>query len=423
MNKFIAIGLWGIACWTALMFHSALQVHAEPIMEMDEGILTIHWSDADQAIGDVVYICGKIINVSNIGRITFLNFDEQRSANIAGVVFRDKYQNFSGDLKDLYQGKLVKIRGQITTFRDRPQIVVSDPEQIEIVKELPETVVPRKKTWEAGQNQIVVATYNLLNLFDDVDDPYHADESTPAKTRKQLDQVAATIRTLNADVLALQEVESRGYLKLFVDVFLKDMGYEYIVHIEGNDLRGIDVCLLSRVPVGPVISHRHVPFKDLEGHTRRLARDLIHVILQPPGSSPIGVWVVHLKSNFGGREFAEPIRLAEAKFVRRQLDKSLAANSDAAFLVMGDFNDIWKSEVMQAIVGKGSNALSMPLSEASMKSQITYNQGPYKSMIDFILSSPAMSRRYLKGSYRTIPGSVGTSGSDHNPVSAIFLLN
>ena len=116
MNKFIAIGLWGIACWTALMFHSALQVHAEPIMEMDEGILTIHWSDADQAIGDVVYICGKIINVSNIGRITFLNFDEQRPANIAGVVFRDKYQNFSGDLKTSIRGNSLRFEVKSPPF-------------------------------------------------------------------------------------------------------------------------------------------------------------------------------------------------------------------------------------------------------------------------------------------------------------------
>jgi len=52
--------------------------------------------------------------------------------------------------------------------------------------------------------------------------------------------------------------------------------------------------------------------------------------------------------------------------------------------------------------------------------RVTYNQKPTLSMIDFILASPAMAKRYVPQSYRIVPGSPETTGSDHNPVTARF---
>lgn len=401
----------------------SLRVHAQAVIEADEGVMSIHWSTAGDAVGDVAYVCGKVIEVRDIGRITFINFDEERPAKFVGVVFDDNYGKFPNKIKTLYEGKLVKVRGQITTHRDRPQIVLTSPDQIEVVDKLPETVKPKQQVREANDDQLVVATFNILNLFDDVDSPYHADETTPAKPREEMERVAATIRELNADVIGFQEVESRGYLKRFRDAFLRDMGYEYIVHYEGNDLRGIDVCLLSRLPVGPVVSHRHVKFSGPDGRERKMSRDLLSVTLLPPGKSPLEVWVLHLKSNSGGREFAEPVRLAEAQYLRQQLDQRLTANPNAQILLMGDFNDQWESPTLKTIVGSGPMALRLPLSEPKIKSLITYNKEPRRSMIDFILCSPALAKQYVAGSYRTIPGGVETSGSDHNPVVAWFQLN
>jgi len=405
---------------TLLLFVFASSANAQAVMDADEGVMSIHWSTAGEAMGEVAYVCGKVMDVRNIGAITFINFDDQRPAKFVAVVFRDNYGKFPDDLKKLYAGKLVKIRGQITSHRDRPQIVLTSPAQIEIVDELPDVIIPKQRVWQANQDQLVVASYNILNLFDDVDSPYHVDETTPAKPRQEMEHVAQVIRALDADVIALQEVESRGYLKRFRDVFLDDMGYKNIVLYEGNDLRGIDVCLLSRVPVGPVRSHRHVKFPGPDGRERSMSRDLLSVTLMPPGKSPIEIWVVHLKSNSGGREFSEPVRLAECRYVRQQLDQRLTADPDAAILLMGDFNDRWGSPTMTTIIGSGPAAMKLPLSEPRIQSLITYNRAPWQSMIDFILCSPSMAKRYVAGSYRSVPGSVKTSGSDHNPITAIF---
>ena len=99
-----------------------------------------------------------------------------------------------------------------------------------------------------------IATYNVKNLFDDHDDPYFRDEQTipVPKPMEEVRALAAVIINMNADVIALQEVESRGVLRKFKWGFLKDLNYDDPVLFEGDDMRGIDVALLSRLPVGPV---------------------------------------------------------------------------------------------------------------------------------------------------------------------------
>ena len=89
---------------------------------------------------------------------------------------------------------------------------------------------------------------------------------------------------------------------------------------------------------------------------------------------------------------------------------------------MGDFNDTWDSETLKTIVGAGSMALWSATSELGGDLPDTYNRGEYQSMIDFILCSPAMAKKYVKDSFRVVPGCTETTGSDHNPVSVRFRL-
>ena len=398
-------------------------VLAESPIAADEGLVELDWMQAREAIGKEARISGKIINVGRAGKINFLNFDTQRPPAFVGVIYQDALDNFPKPLKDTYLNQLVRIRGRVTTYRDKPQIVITNPDQIEILEALPESLLSDKpKRLLKTEGQITVATYNVLNLFDDKDDPYHADEGTSAKPREQLERLAKSIIDLDADVIAMEEVENRGYLQRFVDVFLAELGYEHVVLYEGNDLRGIDVCVLSRLPVGPVRSYRHLRFTDADGNTRTFNRDVIAVTIEPPGAEPLEIWPLHLKSNSGGREFAEPIRLAEANQIRKLLDDQLTKNADARILVVGDFNDVWQSETLQTIVGGGPNALWSVASDLSGDMPDTYNKGEHHSMIDFILCSPAMAKLYVPDSCHVVPGSIETTGSDHNPVTASFRL-
>jgi endonuclease/exonuclease/phosphatase family metal-dependent hydrolase len=387
----------------------------------EEGRPQILWQDARPLIGKSAFVSGNVINVNTAGNVTFVNFDDQRPARFTAVIFKKDLGNFPIPPKEMYAGKIVQVSGTISVFKDQPQIVVTTPAQIKVLDKLPPTVMPKVAAPpKTNPNEIVIAAYNILNLFDDHDDPYRSDEITPAKPRDQMERLAESIRQLNADVIAVEEVESRDYLQRFVDVFLPEMGYRHVVLFEGNDNRGIDVGLISRIPVGPVESNRHVTFPGLDGSPRRFNRDVLEVTLLPEGAPPIEVWVVHLKSNAGGREEAEPIRIPEAQQVRRMLDEDLTANPDARIIVTGDFNDTWDSNTMKTIVGPSEGAMWSAGSESQDPALVTYNEEPHRTVIDFLLCSPAMARQFVKGSYRNPQGSVESTGSDHNPISATF---
>ena len=398
-------------------------VQAEPAIHPDEAVQQLDWHVARSVVGQMAFVSGKIVNVHRVGRVNFLNFDTQRPARFTGIVFRENLENFPESLKETYLNKIVRIRGTVSLYRDQPQIVISRADQIEILDAMPPTTEPLKRTGQLSRpGELKIATYNLLNLFDSEDDPYHADEGTPAKPREELQHVAQSISALNADVIAFQEIESRGYLRRFVDVFFPELGYEHIVHFEGNDVRGIDVCLISRVPVGPVRSYRHLTFSGPDGSRRSFSRDVLAVTIEPLEGLPLEVWVVHLKSNSGGRKFSEPVRLAEARQLRELLEQQLESAPDSRVIVLGDFNDTWESKTMKTIVGEGATALWSAASDSSQKGVVTYNTGKYRSMIDFILCSPSMAKQYVKGSFQVEPGSPQSTGSDHNPVAVRFRL-
>lgn len=407
----------------AVQLHSSV-AYSEPAIFPEEGLKQVAWQHARAVVFQEAFVCGKILNASSAGRVNFLNFDTERPAEFTTVIFQRNLEKFPKPLKELYEGKVVRVKGRVHLFKDHPQIIVTDPDQIEILDEMPDLATPiapgEAKPFVDGQ--LTIATYNVLNLFDDEDDPYHGDEGTPVKPRKDLELLAKSIAGIKADVIAFQEVESRFYLQKFVDVFLPDLGYGDVVHYEGNDGRGIDVCLISRLPIGPVRSYRHLTFPGPHDTIRKFNRDVIAVTIEPPGADPLDVWVVHLKSNSGGREFSEPVRLSESVKLRQLLDQELAENPDARFMVMGDFNDTWESATLRTIVGEGSGELWSAASELGDDLPDTYNRGRFQSMIDFILCSPAMAKKYVKGSFRVVPGSTETTGSDHNPVVANFYL-
>lgn len=384
----------------------------------DEGYPEVRWDEASNVIGRVAFVSGKIVSVGHSNSMHFLNFEEQRPGRFTVVIPTAHLSKFKPNLEALYQGKLVRVRGVVKTYRGRAQIEATDPAQIQVVESLPEARPPvGLKTTPSPT--ITVATYNILNLFDDVDDPYRADEGTPAKPKAQMERVARTIRELNADVIGLQEVETREYLQRFVDAYLADMGYQ-VVLFEGNDPRGIDVALLSRLPVGEVRSHRHVSFPGPQGSPMRFKRDVLAVEILPPAADPFEVWVLHLQSNYEGREYAEPVRLAEARQVRAMLEARFKSDSNARILVMGDFNDTFESAGVQAIVGAGAHIMKSFADELPTEQRITYNKDPYRSMIDFILFSPTAAQRFVPGSFRIIAGSTESTGSDHNPVAVTF---
>jgi endonuclease/exonuclease/phosphatase family metal-dependent hydrolase len=190
-----------------------------------------------------------------------------------------------------------------------------------------------------------IATYNVENFFDRYNDPYTRDSSaeygTSPKSARELWSLAKVIKAVNADVLALQEVENRNFLEEFNRAYLNGLHYRYVVLIEGNNSheggRGIDVALLSRVPVAAATTYQYRDF-DVNGKRGQFSRDLLHVKLAPPDSPVIHCFVLHAPSKLGGA-WAETKRQAEAREAMTILAEECGADSTQWVVVTGDFND------------------------------------------------------------------------------------
>jgi len=134
---------------------------------------------------------------------------------------------------------------------------------------------------------IRIATFNVENLFarwkfrDNVD-PAEANKSGWRVDDTRFDELSVdekaltgmAIRELDADVLALQEVENVDTLKHFRAVALGGRkAYPYVAGIDGNDPRLIDVAVLSTLPITRVRSYQHL----LEGTSTVFSRDCLEV--------------------------------------------------------------------------------------------------------------------------------------------------
>lgn len=383
-----------------------------------EGLTQIRWSEARDHLGENVVVVGRVIQSRrNTGGVA-LYFDAPRARGLQLYVRNDDLGKFDPTPEAAYPGKWVLAAGLIDEFRGTPQIVVHSPGQLRVSAEEPTVSATSRPA--RTRDTIRVGSYNTLNLFDVYDDPYTADETTPPKPRSEMEHLAASIRKLDADVLALVEVENRPVLERFVRTFLADMGYDDVILFEGNDGRGIDCAILSRLPVGPVSSYRHVRFGMPGGGKTRFRRDLLRARIEPEGAPAFDVFVVHLKSKRGESGDSSAIRMAEAAEVRAVCDETMKADAGARFVVCGDFNDTWDSDAVKTIRGSGAGELKAFFTDLPEAARITYNREPHRSMIDFVLCSPAMAKSYAPGSFHVTDGSIETTGSDHNPVSMEF---
>lgn len=159
---------------------------------------------------------------------------------------------------------------------------------------------------------------------------------------------------LNADVLAVVEAESRPALVAFnADIVgsLASVPYAYVMLIDGNDTRGIDVGLLTApgVPIGTMRSH--VDDRAANGQLI-FSRDCPEFELIVPSGERLLVLVNHLKSKgFGGKAASDARRLAQAQRVKA-IYEGLVARGETHVAIVGDFNDTPDSAALAPLLGQ-----------------------------------------------------------------------
>jgi len=88
-------------------------------------------------VGETETVCGEVVSTyystGSRGTPTFLNFDKPYPDHIFTVViWGDKRKNFDNIPEEFYIDEEVCVTGKITTFKNKPQIVVKNQSELKI---------------------------------------------------------------------------------------------------------------------------------------------------------------------------------------------------------------------------------------------------------------------------------------------------
>lgn len=94
--------------------------------------------EAKDHIGEQATVCGKVAStryaVTTRGKPTFLNLDKPYPSQVFTVLIWGENREKFGNPEERYRDKQVCVTGKITEYRKAPEIVVSEPQNIEVQK-------------------------------------------------------------------------------------------------------------------------------------------------------------------------------------------------------------------------------------------------------------------------------------------------
>jgi cardiolipin synthase len=105
----------------------------EPTATLPAGGI-LRWDQTAAYVGQTVTVEGEVIDTYDSGKVTFLNFDEERTFTV--VIFASDYPAFPQPPEDLYWRKRVRVTGQLKPYEGKLEIIVEAPEAVEIVEDL-----------------------------------------------------------------------------------------------------------------------------------------------------------------------------------------------------------------------------------------------------------------------------------------------
>lgn len=259
-----------------------------------------------------------------------------------------------------------------------------------------------------------LAAYNVMNLFDHVDDPALSgefDDLPMATSDDRCRGLAAAIRALDPDVISLEEVESLQALLWFRDTYLQGMGYDFVASEDVGYYRGVEQSVMSRYPIVAVKTWTDLdlsstlPQRTGEGWSpakpdqgTKFQRSPLYVQIRTPEGWVLNLLAVHLKA--GGKDFSFQ-REAEALAISGVVRSILEADPDANLAVMGDFNSTPGEKAAKVLLEPERGGLKGAYDERMDRSlpreaYLTHESG---RAIDYILMSPGLAKDVVPKSF------------------------
>lgn len=278
-----------------------------------------------------------------------------------------------------------------------------------------------------------IATWNVEHFVDAYDNPYvdHPRENAPSGMARRVDLFVEGVRTLDADVLVLQEFESEAFAETLAEERFPDMGYQFIASSESPSWY-MNVVVLSRLPLGTLRSYDEVT-TPIVGNTdstgapeaQRLTNHRMWIAdVWARSNYTVSIAGAHLKAGRGARNAGW--RMGQIQWLRAEFDQLLRADPKANLLVAGDLNALPDSRELAVLLGmsadaRGAARFVRPFKE---KAVATHPADTPSRQLDYLLPSTTMAPEMVEGSFRVVQwrdAETQAMASDHLPVVGTFL--
>lgn len=94
----------------------------------------ISWQEAAKHYGEYAVVEGRVVATYNSGKVCFLNFHPDYKHYFTVVIFASDFSHFPESPENYYYGKKVRVSGYIKEYQGKPEIILNDPSQIEILE-------------------------------------------------------------------------------------------------------------------------------------------------------------------------------------------------------------------------------------------------------------------------------------------------
>ena len=278
---------------------------------------------------------------------------------------------------------------------------------------------PPAQSIRTAPGEFSVMTYNLgqYSLADRDGDGQKNDQ----KPKAQREAVVALIASARPDVLAVQELGSPSVYEEF-RYALRNAGLEY-EHAEylSRGQSELNLAVLSRFPIVSRQPHTDDTYTIGDAEISVL-RGFLDVEIQVNPGYTFRLMDAHLKSKVFHTLGQTEMRRNEARLLNKHIRKILKVSPEENLLVLGDFNDTYRSAPLREITGSKHEYLQdlRPRDEAgNVWTHFSPDIDQY-DRIDYILVSPGMKPEVVTEKTRVLSDPLTYQASDHRPLIAVF---
>lgn len=270
--------------------------------------------------------------------------------------------------------------------------------------------------------RVRVGTFNVRLFFDTVcqsgtcASTDFEQVSTQAAFDARANQLADAIRSLEVDVLALQELETQACLDALLQRLSGELPYGVLGEL--GTAGSVDVAILSRTPLTGVVGHRALTrLERPDGSRTSFTRELLEAHALASNGGEVVLFAAHFRSKSTPDDPGR--RLAEAQVSRQLLEAAAAARPQALVLLAGDLNDTPGSPPLEALTADGG--LLRAAADLPAADQATYVFNGRGEAIDHVLQAvtPGGALR-PRSAVVWKSGTRGYGGSDHAALTADF---